>query len=57
MDYQQPAVVAPGLDYLPIIGTGLVQLKRAVRRPGQLEPGALVRVLTNLRQRRKELDE
>jgi hypothetical protein len=48
MDYHHPAILASGLDYLPVIGTGVVQLKRPfdVVRP---ELDALERVLKNLR--------
>jgi hypothetical protein len=37
MDYHHPAILASGLDCLPVIGTGVVQLKRAVRRRARPE--------------------
>lgn len=46
-DYHQPAVTAPGYDYLPAIGVGIVQVLRARRRG--TTPDALVTVLRNHR--------
>ncbi len=56
MDYHHPSVVAPDLDYLPVIGTGMVQLQRALRRRMRPEPDVLARVLRNLRPRIEEGD-